>query len=122
MQHNIFIQDEHVPWEDLGAGVKRKVLSYDNKLMMVKVYFEQGAIGPLHQHHHSQITLVQSGSFEVIIGEERKILLAGDVFYIPPHLMHGCVCKESGVLIDTFSPMREDFVSLAMLENGSATN
>jgi quercetin dioxygenase-like cupin family protein len=122
MLHTIFIQDDHVPWEDLGAGVKRKILSYDDKLMMVKVHFAQNAIGPLHQHYHSQITLVQSGSFEVVIGEERKLLGAGDVFYIPPHVMHGCVCKEAGILIDTFSPMREDFVGVAVVENGSATN
>ena len=44
------------------------------------------------------------------IGEEKKILKAGDGYYVAPNLFHGCVCLEAGVLIDTFTPMREDFL------------
>jgi quercetin dioxygenase-like cupin family protein len=46
----------------------------------------------------------------VQIGEMKKVLKAGDAFYIPPNSLHGVVCLEKGVLIDVFSPMREDFV------------
>ena len=36
---------------------------------------------------------------------------AGDVSaYIPTNVIHGAVCLEAGVLIDTFSPVREDFL------------
>ena len=35
---------------------------------------------------------------------------AGDGYYVAPNLPHGCVCLEAGVLIDTFTPMREDFL------------
>ena len=31
--------------------------------------------------------------------------------YIEPNLMHSAVCLEAGELIDTFSPVREDFLS-----------
>ena len=51
-----------------------------------------------------------TGCFEVTIGEEKKVLRAGDGYYVAPNLPHGCVCLEAGVLIDTFSPMREDFL------------
>ena len=85
-------------------------MGYDEHLMMVKVKFNQGAIGTLHQHPHTQSTYVASGSFEVTIGEEKKILKAGDGYYVAPNLLHGCVCLEAGVLIDTFTPMREDFL------------
>jgi quercetin dioxygenase-like cupin family protein len=53
---------------------------------------------------------VASGCFEVTIGEEKKILRAGDGYYVAPNLPHGCVCLEAGVLIDTFTPVREDFL------------
>jgi quercetin dioxygenase-like cupin family protein len=53
---------------------------------------------------------VESGVFEVEINSEKKMLKAGDAFYIPPNVIHGAVCLERGVLIDTFSPMREDFI------------
>ena len=107
----VFIENGDVSWEQTAEGVKRKIMSYDDKLMLVKVSFEKGAVGQLHQHYHSQITHVESGTFEVQINGDKKVLKAGDAYYIPPHVLHGCVCLEPGVLIDVFSPMREDFIA-----------
>jgi quercetin dioxygenase-like cupin family protein len=106
----VFIKDQEMEWQEVGAGVKRKIMSYDDKLMLVKVSFDQGGVGPLHHHYHSQITHIESGAFEVEIDGAKKLLRAGDAYYIPPHVIHGCVCLEAGVLIDVFSPMREDFM------------
>ena len=64
----------------------------------------------MHQHVHSQVTYVESGVFEMNIGGEKKVLRAGDGYYVPPNVLHGCVCKEPGMLIDAFSPHREDFL------------
>ena len=99
-----------IQWEDAGDGVVRQIMAYDDKLMMVKVKCEQGAVGSIHQHPHTQSTYVASGCFEVIIGDEKKTLKAGDGYYVAPNLPHGCVCLEAGLLIDTFTPMREDFL------------
>ncbi len=108
----VFIENDNVPWQEVAPGVKRKIMAYDDNLMLVKVSFESGGIGTLHQHYHSQISHVESGVFQVEIGSEKKLLSAGDAFYIPPNVMHGAVCIEAGVLIDIFSPMREDFVNV----------
>jgi quercetin dioxygenase-like cupin family protein len=105
----IFIDSRDIPWEEMGPGVKRKIMAWDDRLMLVRVQFEKDGIGSLHDHPHSQITHVESGKFEVEIAGEKKILSAGDAFYIPPNVLHGAVCIEAGVLIDVFSPMREDF-------------
>jgi|GEM_PF-131061 len=105
-----FIIDADIPWQDLGGGLKRKIMSYDENMMMVKIVFEKGGIGAQHKHIHTQMSYVESGSFEVTIGNEIKTLKKGDAYYIPPNVMHGAVCKEAGVLIDMFTPMREDFV------------
>jgi quercetin dioxygenase-like cupin family protein len=107
----VFIGNNEIPWEDMGNGVRRKIMSYDNNLMLVQVEFQKDAIGSVHQHYHSQITHVHSGKFEVQINGQRKVLSAGDVFYVPPHAPHGAVCLEPGILIDVFSPMREDFIN-----------
>ncbi|NII25209.1 cupin domain-containing protein [Pseudoflavitalea sp. X16] len=109
-QSSEFQFEQEVPWEDLGNGIKRQVFGYDDKVMLVKAKFEQGAIGALHEHHHSQVTYVDSGVFEMTIGTEKKIIRKGDGYYVPPHVMHGCVCIEPGMLIDAFSPLREDFL------------
>ncbi|HYE53910.1 MAG TPA: cupin domain-containing protein [Chitinophagaceae bacterium] len=106
---NVFIEDKEVAWEHVGEGVRRKIMAYDDRLMLVRVEFQKGGVGSLHQHPHSQITHVESGVFEMQINGEKRKLSAGDAYYIPPNVLHGCVCLEAGVLIDTFSPMREDF-------------
>jgi quercetin dioxygenase-like cupin family protein len=106
----VFILNKDISWEPTAPGMKRKIMAYDEKLMLVKVQFETGGVGVLHQHHHSQITHVESGIFEVEINGEKKVLTTGDAFYIPSNVLHGAVCLEAGVLIDVFSPMREDFI------------
>ncbi len=110
LQSNLFQIAADIPWEDLGDGVERQLFGYDDKLMLVKVKFETGAIGQLHQHLHSQASFVESGVFELTIGDEKRVLKTGDGYYVPPHILHGCVCIEAGVLVDSFSPHREDFV------------
>ena len=105
-----FIDDADIPWEELGGGLKRKIMAYDDNLMMVKVAFEKGGVGALHSHFHTQMSYVESGVFEVTIGDKKQTLKKGDGYYIPSNIMHGAVCLEAGVLIDMFTPMREDFV------------
>ena len=105
-----FIVDADIPWQDLGGGLKRKIMSYDETMMMVKIVFEKGGIGKPHKHVHTQMSYVDSGVFEVTIADKKQILKKGDGYYIPSNVMHGAVCIEPGVLIDMFTPMREDFV------------
>ena len=90
--------------------LRPQISAYDVPLMMVKVDFEKGAVGTVHEHYHSQATYVASGKFELDINGEKRVLVAGDGYYVAPDEPHGCVCLEAGVLIDTFSPMRADFL------------
>ena len=110
-QNRIFQINQEIQWEDAAPGRQRQVYGYDDKIMLVKVKFEKDAVGLLHEHYHSQATYVESGVFELTIGDEKKILKAGDGYYVPPHVVHGCICNEPGILIDVFSPMREDFLA-----------
>lgn len=106
-----YMVSKEMDWEALGGGVSRKFLGYDNQIMMVRVKFEKGALGTPHQHFHTQATYVVSGKFEFEIDGIKKIVEAGDGVYIEPNLLHSAVCLEEGELIDTFSPVREDFLS-----------
>lgn len=106
-----YIIAKELEWEVLGGGVSRKFLGYDNQIMMVSVKFEKGALGAPHQHFHTQSTYVVSGKFEFEIDGVKQIVEAGDGVYIEPNLLHSAVCLEEGQLIDTFSPVREDFLT-----------
>lgn len=109
MQSPIFMFGKDVPIEDVDPGIKRQILGHNDELMLVKAIFESGAEGYQHEHYHSQVTYVESGVFDVTIDGVTKRQAAGDSYFIPPHVMHGAICVEAGVLLDMFSPIREDF-------------
>ncbi|MFD3276566.1 cupin domain-containing protein [Aquirufa echingensis] len=104
------IHDSSVEWTELGAGIRRKVMAFDDQMMLVKVAFEPGAVGTLHQHPHTQASYVSKGVFDITIDGKTQRLSAGDVYFVPSGEVHGAVCIEKGELIDVFTPMREDFV------------
>ncbi|MCM2678563.1 cupin domain-containing protein [Echinimonas agarilytica] len=110
IQSEHFLFGDDIPVEDIGGGLSRQIMGYNEELMAVKVFFEKGAEGYVHKHRHSQVSYVEKGTFEVNVDGKIKTLTAGDCFFVPPNVDHGAVCTTGGILIDVFSPMREDFV------------
>jgi quercetin dioxygenase-like cupin family protein len=112
MEHSseIFFSSQQYVWEEVAPGVTRKITGYNDSIMMVLVKFDKGSIGDPHNHPHSQSTYVESGEFEVTIDGNTQILKKGDCFCAPPNAIHGVVCKAEGLLVDVFSPVREDFL------------
>lgn len=110
MNHFFHIQEKE--WEELGGGIKRKIVGYTDDLMAVHLSFDKGAVGAPHAHDiHDQIGYVVSGSFEAEVDGVKSILKAGDAYIAPKHFMHGAVALEqNSILFDVFSPLREDFL------------
>jgi quercetin dioxygenase-like cupin family protein len=99
------------PIVSTAPDVTRQVLSEHADLMVVAFRFEAaGAIGAIHSHPHIQSTYVESGRFQFTLGSEERIVDPGDCFVIPSEQIHGCVCLVPGVLIDSFTPRRDDFL------------
>jgi quercetin dioxygenase-like cupin family protein len=102
-----------------GEGVIRRVLAYTDAMMCVENIFEEGAVGAVHSHPHTQITYVAAGRFRFTIGDEVREVGKGDTLCKQNGVKHGCVCLERGVLVDFFTPMREDFVKEPLTVNAS---
>jgi quercetin dioxygenase-like cupin family protein len=99
------------PPVDVGGGVVRRVLSESPELMLVEVSFPPDGVGPVHSHPHVQSTLVSSGRFEFTVDGARFEVGPGDAFVVPSNAVHGCrALGEPGVLIDSFTPRRDDFL------------
>lgn len=106
-----FVCENETKWETIGDGITRQILGYDGHIMMVKIKAEKsGPVGVEHAHYHPQVTYVSSGKFEFTIGNEKKVVTAGDGMYMEPDVRHSCICIEPGIIVDCFSPMREDFL------------
>jgi quercetin dioxygenase-like cupin family protein len=107
-----------VPVEELGGGVSRQMI-VGERLMVCRLRFAPQIVTPPHDHPHEQITLVERGRVRFIIGTEERIAQAGDVLHFPPGLWHGAtMLDEEVVLIDIFTPLREDFLKPPDLSRG----
>lgn len=111
VQSELFMNSPREEAEDLGNGMHRTILGHDKNLMLVKVWFDKGAVGEVHAHHHTQTAYVASGKFEVEVDGKKQVLEAGGCFFVPSNALHGAVCLEEGILLDIFSPAREDFLA-----------
>jgi quercetin dioxygenase-like cupin family protein len=96
-------------WLVVGEGTRRRILQDGEKIMMVQIHFDKGAVGALHNHPHEQVTFVVRGKVRFTLDGKTSELAAGQSIHIPSNLMHGAEALEETELIDVFSPPREDF-------------
>ncbi len=110
MQDQIWVFHDQQPAQKVNEGLIRQICAYCKDLMCVENHFEAGVVGPLHSHPHTQITYVVDGVFSFTIGGTTKTVRKGDTMLKQGGVEHSCVCLEKGILLDIFTPMREDFV------------
>ncbi len=106
----MYVKIADVEETDLGEGVTRKILASGGNMMMVQFTFQKGAVGTPHTHAHEQVGYVSRGRFELTLGDDKTIMEAGDTYYVPSNTVHGVVALEDGVLLDVFTPQRQDFL------------
>ena len=107
----------NVPVEQLEEGIERQMI-VGEKLMICRLRFAPRVVTPAHDHPHEQMTFVEKGRVRFTIGDEEHIAEAGDVLHFPPNSWHGAtMLDEEVILVDIFSPLREDFI-ISPLPNG----
>ncbi|MCD8140615.1 MAG: cupin domain-containing protein [Planctomycetaceae bacterium] len=107
----MFIHDDQCTETVLDNGVVRKIKGFLPDLMLVELIWKKGQTGAVHHHPHRQAGYVVQGSFEADVEGEKTVLRAGDCYYTTADQPHGLVALEDdSVLLDVFTPMREDFV------------
>ncbi len=109
-KNRIWNRNSEIDARECAEGVERKILAYADEIMCVENHFKEGAIGAMHHHPHTQITYVVSGQFAFTVDGEEQIVNPGDALLKREGIEHGCVCLKEGILLDIFTPMREDFV------------
>lgn len=111
MESNKFIPADSQEWEVFGPGLECKILGYNDDLMVVRVKFVKDGLAAMHSHPHTQSSYIASGKFEFTVDGEMRVVQEGDGVLIKPNQLHACRCLEPGIVIDTFSPLRQDFIS-----------
>lgn len=134
-QPNLIIQPEEVELEGAGQagffeiaglpgfspleGIQMNVLT-GARMMANWVRIEPGAEVPDHAHPHEQLGLVLEGEIEMTIGDETRTVGSGSAYVVPGGVRHAGVGGPAGCLVlDVFSPPREDYLKQVQSGNGS---
>ena len=101
----------HEPAVTTPDGAQRRVLSYGGNLMLVEVTFEAGVASGEHSHPHEQVSYVVKGEIDFLMADHAPVRLRqGGSHYVPPNTRHHIVTHAPIVLIDAFTPVRDDFL------------
>jgi quercetin dioxygenase-like cupin family protein len=91
-------------------GVSFKSLAHGEKTHLTEFRLEKGSHIPEHSHPHEQTGYLISGKMKFTIDGEVFMAEAGDGWNIPGDVEHGVEVLESAVVIEVFSPAREDYL------------
>jgi unsaturated pyranuronate lyase len=98
------------PAERIADGISRQIIGGE-RIMICRLSFAPGVVTAVHSHPHEQMTLVERGRVRFRAGGQDRLAGPGDVLLFPSGLEHGAtILDEPAVLIDVFSPPREDFL------------
>jgi unsaturated pyranuronate lyase len=90
---------------------------HGEQLTFAVVEVEPNAVLPEHQHANEQFGMVIEGSVVFRVGEETKTVEPGGIWRIPSETPHAVTGGARGaVVVDAFSPAREDWVARERLE------
>ena len=99
-----------IPVEQVAEGITRQLVSGD-RLMVCRLTLAARTVTAVHSHVHEQITLVERGQADFFVDGQKRTARAGDLLLFPSGIQHGAtMLDEEVVLIDIFSPPREDFL------------
>jgi quercetin dioxygenase-like cupin family protein len=99
-----------IPIEHPAEGIERQMV-VGEQLMICRFRFAPFLATPEHTHPHEQMSMVISGRVRFFIEGEERLALPGDVLHFPSNCLHGAtMMEEEVVIIDIFTPLREDFL------------
>jgi quercetin dioxygenase-like cupin family protein len=91
-------------------GLDRKILAHNPKLMLVEHAMQAGWKGVRHSHPHDQLVYVVAGRLRMECGDESFEVVAGDSFVVNGGVEHQATALEASVVLDVFTPTREDYL------------
>jgi quercetin dioxygenase-like cupin family protein len=92
-------------------GLTRRVLAYNDKLLLAEHQMVKGWAGAMHSHPHDQVVYMVRGHLKVNGQGKSFELRAGDTFVVRGSVQHGASAIEDSLVIDVFTPCREDYIS-----------
>ena len=113
-----------VPWPDLVIrpaegvaslpaypGLTRRILAYNERMMLVEHTMDAGSVFPRHSHPHEQLAYLVSGHIRVFCDGRVFEAHGGDSFIVRGGIDHEVHALERSIALDVFTPCREDYLA-----------
>jgi quercetin dioxygenase-like cupin family protein len=91
-------------------GIDRKTLVHGERTLLSEFHMAKGSHLPLHSHPNEQTGYLIAGHIQLLVGEIVMDATPGDSWCIPAGQPHSAEILEDSVVIEVFSPVREDYL------------
>ena len=98
-----------IPSEPITSSIARKYITGD-RATVARFELKRGGVVPRHSHESEQLSIVLSGALRFVVGGEDIVVRAGEVLQLPGRLEHEVHVLEDALVIDVFSPVRQDWI------------
>jgi quercetin dioxygenase-like cupin family protein len=98
-----------LPAEQLNPQVTRRAI-HTEAMTIARLSLDKGAVVPAHRHINEQVATVEKGALKFDLDGQEIILGAGQSLAIPPNVPHGVVALEDTIVVDVFTPRRQDWI------------
>ena len=97
------------PVEDLTPLLGRQLLNTET-MTIGRILLAAGAVVPSHHHVHEQVANVLEGRLRFVVGDEERVVSAGESLFIPSEVPHSVEALDDSVVLDVLlaTPRRLD--------------
>src|SRR5476649_1398274 len=106
MAHHRWVDVES---EQINESIARRFITGDS-VTVGRFELKQGGIVPPHSHANEQVSIVLSGLLLFKIDGVETLVKAGEVMQIPGNAVHEVEVIEDTLVLDVFSPIRQDWI------------
>ena len=105
---------QHHRWTDLSPqalteSIQRRYFTAD-RLTVARFELKKGGVVPRHAHDNEQVSCVLTGALRFQFDDREVVVGAGEVMQIPGGIAHEVTVLEDTVVMDIFSPVRQDWI------------
>jgi quercetin dioxygenase-like cupin family protein len=109
MADGYFIRPDEATQIEMLPGVHRRTMGTTDEAMLCEFYLQRDSVVPPHSHMNDQVGYVILGKVEMTIGDQVRICNPGDSYAVPGGIVHSARAVADSVVIDAFSPPRDDY-------------
>jgi len=109
-RNTMFGKHSSAGFHETSPGNRIKTLCYGEHTLLVEVHLDKDADLLRHKHPYEQTGYLVSGKIVMHIEEKAVELKPGDSWCIPMNAEHKVDVLEDSVVIEVFSPTREEYI------------